>query len=277
MQASVADRFNHDLKTLYVSKDSEFAFLEGLAKLYPYCQALHLLLANATEEHMQRAALYVPQRSTLYYFVHQPQMLEKSYEIGNIGNIDDPIVETKEHEKDPIVEYISSSKENTSPQHLDTEDDSTYTAIEERKQFNVSKYHDDTMPYTFLWWLNKTRQDYQKSQPTPPLANKVQPNNKPEVQVMDILDEFIRKNPQIQAGGNNSSIPNPAKENKAEDSAEDHSDFVSETLAQIYVEQMLYGKAIEAYQKLCLKFPEKKLYFVSLIEKLEKRLAKLNK
>ncbi len=58
-------------------------------------------------------------------------------------------------------------------------------------------------------------------------------------------------------------------ENKAKKSANDHQVPVSETLANIYVKQKLYGKAIDAYEKLSLKYPEKKVYFASLIDKIK--------
>ena len=61
-------------------------------------------------------------------------------------------------------------------------------------------------------------------------------------------------------------------ENKARKSAEDPNDLVSETLAAIYTEQMLFHKAIDTYKKLSLKFPEKRTYFADQISELEKKI-----
>ena len=60
-------------------------------------------------------------------------------------------------------------------------------------------------------------------------------------------------------------------ENKAKKSAEDQDELVTETLARIYSDQMLYHKAISTYKKLMLKFPEKSRYFADQIEQLERK------
>jgi tetratricopeptide (TPR) repeat protein len=52
----------------------------------------------------------------------------------------------------------------------------------------------------------------------------------------------------------------------AKKSLELNNDFVTETLAEIHVQQGNYPKAIEIYQKLMLLNPEKKLFFASRIE-----------
>lgn len=46
-------------------------------------------------------------------------------------------------------------------------------------------------------------------------------------------------------------------------------EFCTETLAEIYVQQEFYQRAIEVYEKLILLYPEKSIYFASLIEKVK--------
>lgn len=48
--------------------------------------------------------------------------------------------------------------------------------------------------------------------------------------------------------------------------------LITETLAEIYADQGLYSQAIEIYQQLILLYPEKNVYFASLIENIKNKL-----
>ena len=60
------------------------------------------------------------------------------------------------------------------------------------------------------------------------------------------------------------------EEGYTEQNPQDISDLCTETLAQIYLEQGYFAEAKEIYSKLSLRYPEKSVYFASLIEEIDK-------
>ena len=78
-----------------------------------------------------------------------------------------------------------------------------------------------------------------------------------------IIDKFIENNPKI----------SPIKEDVdfiVKEKSNDISHLMTETLAQLYVEQKLYTKAIQAYKILQEKHPEKTEEFEERIEEIKK-------
>ncbi|MDB4902700.1 MAG: hypothetical protein JWQ63_1981 [Mucilaginibacter sp.] len=170
---------------------------------------------------------------------------------------------------------------------------------------DVSNYYDEKMPYSFMWWLDKTRkehaglyQPYIKPQPRYSFNKTKKPADELQQQYYEnifhitsleeldkstahqtvefsmkrkehqIIERFIQEEPQIKPQSSD-KIDN---ENKAKKSSEDRDELVTETLASIYTEQMLYHKAIASYKKLMLKYPEKSSYFADKIEQIEKKI-----
>lgn len=87
---------------------------------------------------------------------------------------------------------------------------------------------------------------------------------------MSIIDSFLQKDIKIISSKNDDIEYTPS--NLARLSIVDDGDFVTQTLADIYYKQGNIQKALNAYKKLLLKYPEKKTYFAARIEKLEKEL-----
>ncbi|MCX2450488.1 hypothetical protein OQX61_04305 [Pedobacter sp. PLR] len=325
--------------------------LKDLVSKYPFFQPLHLLLAKASLESVEKnsvlatAALYT-NGQLLHNFLNepeylvdtkfnvvfspafdqlsnQPEALEENLldEVPSESEETNPVMEDLMPETDDFVlENIVSTdffafQDNFSPEPVPEavlQEEERIAALEkeiaqQEDPVVVSKYDDDQLPFTFLWWLHKTRKEYQQIfQPytTPKVAveaasgNSAETGKSNELQQQyvehifhlqsplaeepsteyipgnlhhkgtDIIDSFLKNDPQISPP----KAEHINTENKAKKSAEDHNDLVSETLAKIYIEQMLYDKAIETYEKLSLKFPEKSRYFADLIQSIEKKI-----
>lgn len=308
--------------------------LVALLEEFPYCQILHACLCRANllatagsfVPTLTRAALQVPDRNILHMVVHHADTLER-FETQDYSGLrvkpEPKMLEFYEADLDTIpevevivdsIEVEETSVESSVLEALDLDEDSI-VELPEAHLFasdalnvahKVTKYDDDTLPYSFLWWLNKIRnnhagvytyQPYIKLQPETithsPKGNQVDGLDQqivehifhqvpPLVQLESqgaitfkrkeeaILDKFIQEDPQIKP-------PQPGNlttENKARQSAQDLNDLVSETLARIYTRQMLLDKAIDTYKKLSLRFPEKSAYFTHLIHALEEKLNK---
>jgi hypothetical protein len=87
----------------------------------------------------------------------------------------------------------------------------------------------------------------------------------------ELIDRFIIANPRIEPHKDKTVIPT---EDISKPFVEESAGLVTETLAKIYVSQGYYSKAIDIYEKLSLKFPEKSSYFASQIEKVKEYIKK---
>ncbi len=118
-------------------------------------------------------------------------------------------------------------------------------------------------PHKFSEWLTILDQDRLKD-----WKGKKGTSKKPDAR--SIIDSFLQKDVKIISPKNDDIEYTPS--NLARLSIVDDGDFVTETLANIYYTQGNIQKALSAYKKLLLKYPEKKTYFAARIEKLEKEL-----
>lgn len=300
--------------------------LQEMQNKYPYMQSIYLLLAKADVSYISKAAMYCD-GNVLHRFItakveekpveEQPQKSSEEKTETGIAEIETPKhlpgsdahLLTDRKVEYPFVDratrqdFFAFEKELSTDIGADPPVVETVVPAEPEVSF-VSKYDDDKLPYSFLWWLAKTRKEHEQifqpyAQPSEP-AKKQENKKDSEFQQQyvehifhiqtpfdvadhlaeypkaegkstkgaEIIEKFLKEDPTISAP----KLEQINSDNKAKKSAEDHYDLVTETLAKIYIEQMLYPKAIDTYKKLSLKYPEKSLYFADLIKSIEKKL-----
>ncbi len=81
-----------------------------------------------------------------------------------------------------------------------------------------------------------------------------------------LIDKFLEEKPTMPPVKEPDPASSPMK--SAKTAMPDDDDFFTETLALIYSRQGYYKKAIQIFEKLSLKYPEKSTYFAGHIEKI---------
>jgi tetratricopeptide (TPR) repeat protein len=87
-----------------------------------------------------------------------------------------------------------------------------------------------------------------------------------------LIDKFLSSEPApIRMDSENTNDSREEDENEImEKSVSESDELITETLAMLYFEQKKYDKALDAFRKLSLKYPEKSVYFATRIEEIEK-------
>ena len=172
---------------------------------------------------------------------------------------------------DEVIEFITDEKELTKDKvHTERGKNKPESLTKEKYNGNESR------PFTeWLDELSKTKsiaskdksEEKQLSGASIPESASELPQENEEPTNFSLIEKFILTNPKI--------VPNsgPADHNDiSTDSVKEHESFFTDTLAKIYIKQGHYAKAILAYEKLSLKYPEKSTYFAGQILEIKKLL-----
>jgi tetratricopeptide (TPR) repeat protein len=155
--------------------------------------------------------------------------------------------------KDEEPTFAEESQEQHEPAEEVAEAE-THLSIGKPLEFNDGERH------SFAEWLqlSKITPIQRDEVVAAPEAAEPEEEN-PLSKKLNLIDRFIENNPKIAPA---KSIPAPVN---IERSVEDNSSLMTETLARVYLEQKKYAKAIQAYEILILKYPEKSVFFADRI------------
>ncbi len=257
----------HIINNLNKSDSSQLLDLIELSKKFPYFswpfaalgKNYHYRQDYRAEATIHQAALRSHDRDWLYHYIHEKAGPKEKIEVGShiepqeIPDSEETnvVIETSQATETPKEQNLSVNQKPLTPSEVmpvfDLEKQFGETTLEPETDSNNRASTD------FYYWLNKG-----KNSPSPK-----KPDQKSSQK--DLIENFLISKP---------TITRPKKEffkpEKAQRKGEKlSSDFVTETLARIYLKQDNPEKAIWAYQQLQLKFPEKSAYFAAQIKEIE--------
>ncbi|MBL0735445.1 hypothetical protein JI750_00990 [Flavobacterium sp. GN10] len=204
-----------------------------------------------------------------------PEFKMNSVERSILSSIKEAETKTPEEPKEEILEVLQSEdkeeeqiiEENEQPiEEIIEEEEPNEPAKTAAEHLEIGKPLDFSLSekHSFQEWLQLSR--------TEPIdrSNEISPEEQAKIEAAkeeerqkkaEIIDKFIENNPKISPIKPGNSAPAV----QIETSVEDNSYLMTETLARVYLEQKKYTKAIQAYEILILKYPEKITFFADRI------------
>ncbi|MFP4059423.1 MAG: hypothetical protein ACLFUC_02945 [Bacteroidales bacterium] len=151
---------------------------------------------------------------------------------------------------------------NDSNHEIEKEEEIRRSAPPHGKESNIEDSKDKAAEeHTFTGWLKEIENEKRNDDS----ASETDSSSR-----MDLIETFLKNDPRIKPR----PVSGEGQEDISEHSIKENESFITDTLAKIYISQELYDKAIAAYQKLSLKYPEKSVYFASQVKKIKELIKK---
>jgi tetratricopeptide (TPR) repeat protein len=253
--------------------DKQTLILETIVNEFPFYQSARALYLKGLYNQesfrynyeLKKTAAHTTDRSVLFDFITSADFKIFQQEIydnyqAEIQNIIVADFEYVEEENRPVA-INSISKTTTSTEtYFVSEQQETNKEVEAALEIGKPFQFDKNETHSFSEWLQLA-----KIAPIVREETEKQMNVSSELEKkFDLIEKFIELNPKIPQTKDTTAVPiNIAKSN------ETPSSIMTETLAQIYLEQKKYSKAIQAYEILILKYPEKSSFFADRIKNIK--------
>lgn len=289
-------RFNTLLKDPSLVDNNDIRQLNEYRKKYPYFQSLYVVVAKAlkdrehpkTDAFIKKAAIFSANRAHLKeiiesdtYFVPVPvaeviqeELVQTKEEKATktedakpkTSEVAQPIIVNPEIEEEPKSKKTLDEQLAYNPNLQALED--TKSRIEALLRGEVPeedpKEHDRDIEKIQAKIDSKLAKDEPK--PRVKSTKKNKKNNQ-----IEIIEKFIADDPRIDIRNKAMSEGEQDQVDLAEKSLKKPDSFITETMAKLMVKQGKVKRALDIYQKLSLKFPEKSAYFASQIEKVKSK------
>ncbi|MCR5861566.1 hypothetical protein LRS05_05160 [Flavobacterium sp. J372] len=284
--------FTYLLNKPYSLTDRQSAELEAVLHEFPYLQPARAILLKALynkesyryNSELKKTAAYTTERSVLFDYITSEnfQSIQKTFfeeKQASVNNIEIKESEPVEVQRPVYIEQPTYETPVQTPPELEH-------AVGEEQEIEIAQESSGQIPspeenleigkplefnpeekHSFREWLQLSKMAPIKRDAEP----EVQPEPENPVQEkpalpddksrkLELIDRFIEANPKITPAKDAPPTPiSLASEHK------DASYLMTETLARVYLEQKKYSRAIQAYEILILKYPEKSVFFADRI------------
>lgn len=245
--------------------------LDEIVLEYPYFQSarvLQLKILHSLEDYryskaLKLAAVHVSDRTVLYDFINSEEI------IPDKNSLKSDFEELKQKHSLKTTDTANSPKIS----YLENEPRDFLAKIEH--PFEKPIFRNDMVNYQELanFFVPKTEEEPPKKNANAisdwleGIAENTAKNEFKDdktAKKFELIDKFLEANPKIEPSKDYVSNINLANEVKT-----DPQQLMTETLAQVYVNQRKYKQAIQAYEILILKNPKKSAYFAAQIQKIK--------
>ena len=253
--------------------------LEKIVAEFPYFQSARALRLKGLYNQdsfrynydLKTTAAYTTERSVLFdlitsdYFlaINKDAYLENVEKIKAIEVVSIEVISENSASyvrSNALEESILTSIKQSNSVEIATEIENDFEITAQKLEIGKPLIFSKNEKHSFQEWLQLS-----KINPIDRSENDFSEKTKQELEAeknkkLTLIDKFIEKNPKI---------PPLSKEAIIKDISvpidEDKSYLMTETLAKVYLEQKKYQKAIQAYEILILKYPEKSSFFANRI------------
>ncbi len=220
---------------------------------FKYNFALKVTAAHTTD----RTVLFDFITSNTFVAVQKGLYDKKVQELLDIGVVDHEIIQSElsiEPKTNTLEQSILTSIKGAEVIDEDTKLANEKLNIGKPLDFSINEKH------SFQEWLQLSR--------IQPINRETEIKSNSENTVLDLdkkkkaalIDKFIESSPKIPPLRPTETTAIPSESNQSDDAY-----LMTETLARVYLEQKKYKRAIQAYEILILKYPEKSSFFADRI------------
>ncbi len=275
--------FTYILNKPKAIKEKHVHGLEKIVIEFPFFQSARALLLKGlyNQESFQynpalrKTAAYTTDRSVLFDFITsgnfapiQKLFIEEKEAFINEIKVNDIEIVTVTSSKLKTIEtstleqsIVNSIKEF---EGVEPHSNKVETIAQVSEKLNIGKPLDFSKDekHSFQEWLqlaNFSPIKRDKKEQNQEIKSIPIPTDSIKEKKIALIDRFIENNPKI------SPVKDAPKIVHIPEQSQDNSYLMTETLAKVYLEQKKYQRAIQAYEILILKYPEKSTFFANRI------------